>query len=94
MEGPLELPEGRLRLRHDVVSAELDGGVTVFDGAAEALVLNHSASAVWSALAEPRTVDEVVAVVAELYGEEEAVVRQPVTDLVAGLLARSLVVPA
>lgn len=84
----------RLHVRPDVASVELDGQVTVFDGTADALVLNETASAVWRTLTEARTLDEVVAVVAERYGQPEDVVRQPVVDLVRDLVDRSLVVDA
>jgi hypothetical protein len=82
------------RARDGVVSAELDGDLTLFDGADTAFVLNHTAADVWELLQQPGDVSSVVDVLAERYGVPPAAIADDVTSLLRELAARGLVVPA
>lgn len=84
----------RWRARDGVVAAELDGDVTLFDGADTAFVLNSTAADVWQLLQQPRDVPSVVGVLADRYGVAPAAITRDVTSLVRELAARGLVVPA
>lgn len=56
------------------------------------LVLDGSAEAVWDALAEPRTSNEVIGEVAERYGESPETVGPSVRAFLSDLIDRGLLV--
>ena len=72
-----------------VLQQDLDGEVLLLlPGGSEVLHLNDSASALWQALDEPRTLDEVVALLAEAYAADPSVVHADLLALLPELQAR------
>ncbi len=70
---------------------EIDGTVTIYDPArSEVHLLNESATAVWRLLDGRRTVADVTAAVAALYGVDADEVAPHVERAVAELAARDL----
>jgi hypothetical protein len=78
---------GRCRLgppRAQCTVIELDGRFSVYSSESHTVyTLNDSASAVWSLLDGTRTLDEVVACLAETYGTDPLELRTDVEQLVA-----------
>lgn len=73
----------------DVLQQELDGELLLLlPQGSEVLHLNDSASALWRALNEPRTLDEVAALLAEGYATDPDVVRADLLALLPELQAR------
>jgi len=73
----------------DVLQQDLDGEVLLLlPEGSEVLHLNDSASALWLALEEPRTLDEVAALLAETYAADPDVVRADLLALLPDLQAR------
>ena len=54
-------------------------------------VLPGTAAAVWSLLAEPATLDELVDALAEVYGGDRAVIARDVDDLLDRLRALAVI---
>lgn len=54
-------------------------------------LLNNTAAAVWEALEEPRTLDELVSLLAERYDTSEQTIADDVEELLTGLHTRGLV---
>ena len=78
-----------LQRNPDVLQQELDGEVLLLlPEGSEVIHLNDSASALWFALDEPRTLDEVVALLAESYATDPDVVRADLLALLPELQAR------
>ena len=72
-----------------VLQQDLDGEVLLrLPQGSEVLHLNDSASALWRALDEPRTLDEIAALLAETYAIDPDVVRADVLALLPELQAR------
>jgi len=72
----------------DVLQQDLDGEVLLLlPGGSAVLHLNDSASALWRALDEPRTLDEVAAMLAETYAADPDVVRADLLALLPDLRA-------
>ena len=72
-----------------VLQQDLDGEVLLLlPEGSEVLHLNDSASALWRALDEPRTLDEVAALLAESYAADPDVVRADLLALLPELQAR------
>ena len=73
----------------DVLQQNLDGEVLLLlPEGLEVLHLNDSASALWLALDEPRTLDEVAALLAETYAADPDVIRADLLALLPDLQAR------
>ena len=81
-----------LQRNPDVLQQDLDGEVLLLlPEGSEVLHLNDSASALWRALDEPRTLDEVAALLADAYAADPAVVRADLLALLPELQARGAV---
>lgn len=73
----------------DVLQQDLDGEVLLLlPEGSKVLHLNDSASALWLALDEPRTLDEVAALLAETYAADPDVIRADLLALLPDLQAR------
>ena len=81
--------------RRDAVSwrRSIDAVVLQAAGADEPVALPGTAAAVWDLLAEPATVDELVATLAEVYGESPDAIVDDVTGLLERLTALGAVEP-
>jgi hypothetical protein len=82
--------------RAGVVTSDLDGEISLFDGSATALVLNVTASAVWTELAAPSTVTELATRLAGRFTGQDGpldpgVIVGQVEDLVRDLVRRGVV---
>ena len=78
-----------LQRNPDVLQQDLDGEVLLLlPEGSEVLRLNDSASALWRALDEPRTLDEVAALLAETYAADLGVVVADLLALLPDLQAR------
>lgn len=85
-------PDCRYRLRDAAVSwRDVDGEVIALDvGSGEYLSLNGSGRALWMALVEPTSVEELGAVLTEAFDVSEEVAAADPRAFVADLLDRSL----
>ena len=84
-----------LQRNPDVLQRELDGEVLLLlPEGSEVIHLNDSASALWFALDEPRTLDEVVALLAEAYAADPAVVFADLQAALPELLERGVLLSA
>ena len=78
-----------LQRNHDVLQQDLDGELLLLlPEGSQVLHLNDSASALWRALDEPRTLDEIAALLAETYAIDPDVVRADLLALLPELQAR------
>ena len=81
-----------LQRNPDVLQQDLDGEVLLLlPEGSEVLHLNDSASALWRALDEPRTLDEVATLLADAYAADPTVVRADLLALLPELQARGAV---
>jgi len=81
-----------LQRNPDVLQQNLDGDVLLMlPQGSQVLHLNDSASALWRALDVPRTLDEVVAMLAEAYEADPDVVRADLLTLLPELQSRNAV---
>jgi hypothetical protein len=96
---PGERPGPSYVQRPGVVSAELDGEISLFDGSDTALVMNSTASAIWQELSLPCTVTELTSRLAGRFTapdgplDPEAIAVQ-IEDLLRDLVERGLVTTA
>jgi hypothetical protein len=77
-----------VQARHALSKWLIDGVLVLPPGADHPFVLSASGAAVWSALAQPRSVAEVVAELAERYATDPIIVRRDVGPLIEELTAR------
>lgn len=83
----------RVRRKPDVPAAEINGEmVTMNAELGEYYSLNPVASDIWHRLVEPRTVQELVAELAESYAGDLSVIEADVIFLVEGLSAKGLLI--
>jgi hypothetical protein len=85
--------------RPGVVSSELDGKISLFDGSSTALVLNTTATAIWHELSEPTTVTELATRLAGRFTGPQGpldpgTIAGQVEDLLLDLLGRGVVTTA
>ena len=81
-----------LQRNPDVLQQDLDGEVLLLlPEGSEVLHLNDSAGALWRALDEPRTLDEVATLLADAYAADPTVVRADLLALLPELQARGAV---
>lgn len=86
----------RLRRRPDIAVTTLDDGTFLVDPRTQSIFhLDGLGGGVWSALAEPATRDELVALLAEAFPDTQgAVIARDLDALLAELGARDLLEPA
>ena len=82
----------RFQLASHPVDAELQGELTILDPVGSRYYgLEEVGALVWEALRQPRTLDELLAVVMAEYEVDEATLRADLTGFLAELEDRSLV---